>query len=314
MDVAALIEQHQDRLTPAERRVAAVVLDQPQLVAFGTVADLAKQASTSGASVIRLSTKLGFDGFSSLQDSVQRDLGRQLRPATARIRQPESGDLLDRAAAPRARQRPDHPRQRRPRLASSWPSSRWPTRPAGCCVLTGEASRGIGMQIVSRPVHAAPGRDPGAAAARCGSTGPWPTCARATPCWCSTCPATTPGWSRPPRPRSNRHATVIALSDSVLSPLARRADLHFVVPAKGNGPFDSYVGALALLDVLVAGVADRLRASGHRVARPHRAGLVRGGRAARRVRPRRRRSARRRRSVVSKLVIHRTSVVASSHT
>ena len=46
----------------------------------------------------------------------------------------------------------------------------------------------------------------------------------------------------------------------MLSPLACRADLHFVVSAKGNGPFDSYVGP-ALAGVLVAGVADRLRTS-----------------------------------------------------
>jgi DNA-binding MurR/RpiR family transcriptional regulator len=58
-----------------------------------------------------------------------------------------------------------------------------------------------------------------------------------------------------------RQAKVIALSDSVLSPLARRADMHFVVAAEGVGPFDSYLGAMALLDALVAGVADRLRVS-----------------------------------------------------
>ena len=58
-----------------------------------------------------------------------------------------------------------------------------------------------------------------------------------------------------------RSATVIALTDSALSPLARIADVHFVVRAKGIGPFDSYLGALALLSALVAGVADRLRAS-----------------------------------------------------
>ncbi len=58
-----------------------------------------------------------------------------------------------------------------------------------------------------------------------------------------------------------RRATVIALSDSVLSPLARHADLHFVIASNGVGPFDSYLGAMALLDTMVAGVADRLRAS-----------------------------------------------------
>ena len=65
-------------LTPAERRVAEVVLDRPQLVAFGTVAELAEAASSGAATVVRLASKLGFDGFTGLQHSVQHALARQL--------------------------------------------------------------------------------------------------------------------------------------------------------------------------------------------------------------------------------------------
>ena len=259
MDVAALIEQHQERLTPAERRVAAVVLDQPQLVAFGTVADLARQATTSGASVIRLSTKLGFDGFSALQATVQRDMGRQLRPATARIRQPESGDLLDRAAhleLDNVQSTLDNVDRARFELAiRSLANSA-----SRILVVAGEASRGIGMQIVSDLSMLRPGVSQVSGSA-----------VRVHRTLADMRPGDTLLMLDLPRYDAwlveaaqaalSRHATVIALSDSVLSPLARRADLHFVVAAKGNGPFDSYVGALALIDVLVAGVADRLRAT-----------------------------------------------------
>ncbi len=259
MDVAALIEQHQGRFTPAERRVAAVVLEQPQLVAFGTVADLAKQATTSGASVIRLSTKLGFDGFTALQTSVQRDLGRQLRPATARIRQPESGDLLDRSShleldnVQTTLDTVDRSRFELAIQALANSASR-------VLVLTGEASSGIGKQIVSDLSMLRPGviQVTGSAV-------------RVHRALADMRPGDTLLMLDLPRYDAwlveaaqaalNRHATVIALSDSVLSPLARRADLHFVVSAKSNGPFDSYVGALALAGVLVAGVADRLRTS-----------------------------------------------------
>ena len=37
------------------------------------------------------------------------------------------------------------------------------------------------------------------------------------------------------------------------------ADRTFTVSAAGGGPFDSHVGTLSLCNVLVAGVADRLR-------------------------------------------------------
>jgi DNA-binding MurR/RpiR family transcriptional regulator len=259
VDVAELIEEHQDRLTPAERRVATVVLDQPQLVAFGTVAELARHAATSGASVIRLSAKLGFDGFSALQDTVQRDLGRRLRPATARIRQPESGDLLDRTVhveLDNVQATLDGVDREKFALcirALTNPSSR-------VFVLVGEASAGIGAQLVSH-----------LAMLRAGVTQVEGSAVRVHRSLAELRPGDTVITIDLPRydawligaveAAAARHATVIALSDSVLSPLARCADIHFVIHATAAGPFDSYLGALALLDALVAGVADSLRAS-----------------------------------------------------
>jgi DNA-binding MurR/RpiR family transcriptional regulator len=54
---------------------------------------------------------------------------------------------------------------------------------------------------------------------------------------------------------------VISITDSVLSPLAHTADHSFLVEAASAGPFDSHVGTLALLDLLVADVASALRSS-----------------------------------------------------
>jgi DNA-binding MurR/RpiR family transcriptional regulator len=62
----------------------------------------------------------------------------------------------------------------------------------------------------------------------------------------------------------SRRAVIVALSDAPISPVARLASIHFVVGADGVGPFDSYVGALALLDTIVAGVATELRATATR--------------------------------------------------
>jgi DNA-binding MurR/RpiR family transcriptional regulator len=53
-------------------------------------------------------------------------------------------------------------------------------------------------------------------------------------------------------------ASVIALTDSMLSPVATGALAVFTLAADGVGPFDSYVGALAIANVLVAEVAARL--------------------------------------------------------
>ena len=60
---------------------------------------------------------------------------------------------------------------------------------------------------------------------------------------------------------SSHSAEVVALTDGPLSPLAGVATRSFSVAAEGAGPFDSYVGALALLNLLAAAVADALRDS-----------------------------------------------------
>ena len=48
---------------------------------------------------------------------------------------------------------------------------------------------------------------------------------------------------------------IVAVTDSVLSPLAAAADSTLVVDAASTGPFDSHVGTLALLNLLVVDVS-----------------------------------------------------------
>lgn len=80
--VAAVAE----RLTPTERRIASLVLDEPALLAFGTVAEVAERAEVSGPSIVRFATKIGFDGYSSLQEKVREGISQQLFRPTDRIR------------------------------------------------------------------------------------------------------------------------------------------------------------------------------------------------------------------------------------
>jgi len=67
---STLIAAVSNDLTPTERRIAEAVLEDPSLLAFGTVADLARQVGVSRPSVVRFAVKLGFDGYTSLQESV----------------------------------------------------------------------------------------------------------------------------------------------------------------------------------------------------------------------------------------------------
>ena len=56
-----------------------------------------------------------------------------------------------------------------------------------------------------------------------------------------------------------RQAWILAITDSVLSPLAGLADATLLVSAGALSPFDSHVGTLALMNLLITGLASSLR-------------------------------------------------------
>ena len=74
-----------DSLPESQRRVADLVVSDPQSVAFGTLASVAEQAATSTPTVIRFAAQLGFDGFTALRDAVRSEVSGQLRSAASRL-------------------------------------------------------------------------------------------------------------------------------------------------------------------------------------------------------------------------------------
>ncbi len=246
-------------LTSAERRVAEVVLEQPQLVAFGTVADLAGEAGAGAATVVRLAGKLGFDGFTALQASVQHDLANQLRPAAQRIREPMATNVVERQAQLEQANVVSTLRSIDEKmLADVVDHLAAPDRRVR--ILSGEASRGVSLQLVGDlaalrdDVALIDGNDI-AVAREIALLRPTDVLLtldlRRYERWlidAATTARTAGVWT-------------VAVTDSLLSPLAALANRTFVVAAAGAGPFDSHVGTLALFNVLVAAVADQLRAT-----------------------------------------------------
>jgi DNA-binding MurR/RpiR family transcriptional regulator len=257
VEVAERIGRANATLTPAERRVAEVVLEQPQLVAFGTVADLAEAAGSGAATVVRLASKLGFDGFTGLQASVQHTLAGQLRPAAERIREPAATDAIGR-----------HLQLEIDNVATTLRAldgealadvvAHLAAHQSRVFVLSGDASLGVAQQLVA-DLHALRDDvsllDGNEVAVR-------RTVAQLRP---SDVVVTIDlrrydRWViQAARDAQAGGAWCVAVTDSLLSPLAALADRTLTVAAAGGGPFDSHVGTLALVNVLVAGVADRLR-------------------------------------------------------
>ena len=259
MEVAERIRIHSASLTAAERRVAEAILRSPQSVGFGTVADLADSAKVGAASVVRLASKLGFDGYSDLQASIQHDLMRQLRPAVERIDEtlgdgPRSAHAAVELANVRATIEAADTRsieQLTARLADL-------SRPV--VVLSGEASAGVAEQFTDQleqlreNVRVLRGND---VAVR-----------RAIAVLPADATAVVIDLRRYERWVLDAHASLrergvwsAAFTDSILSPLAARADVTFVLSADSVGPFDSHVGTLALLNLIGAEVAGALRSS-----------------------------------------------------
>ena len=252
-DAAALIGRHRDSLTPAERRVADVVLSDPQAVAFGTVAEVASLAATSGATVVRLATRLGLSGFSELQDRVRAEVSTAVLRATERIRTPRPDDLLDRAvtvatAAVRSTlDRVDRDSFDRAVSLLARPSHH-------VVVLAAEATSGIGEQFAKELGLLRSGvtqvRGSGVAVSRrLAELGPGDAVVLVDlPRY--------DRWLLDAATTAHRSGgRLVAVTDSALSPLAAHADVLFTIASDGPGPFDSHVAALALLESVVAGVA-----------------------------------------------------------
>ncbi len=86
LTIQDLIASSADKLTPTDRRIAGVVLEDPTLLAFGTVSDLAERARTSRPSIVRFAAKLGFQGYTDLQSWARDGVSRQLSSPSQRIR------------------------------------------------------------------------------------------------------------------------------------------------------------------------------------------------------------------------------------
>lgn len=85
-DISSAIADVSEQLTPTERKIAQAVINEPTLLAFGTVTDLADLIGTSRPSIVRFASKLGFDGYPDLQETARTGLAHQVSRPSERVR------------------------------------------------------------------------------------------------------------------------------------------------------------------------------------------------------------------------------------
>jgi DNA-binding MurR/RpiR family transcriptional regulator len=258
-DLATRIEVHAAGLPPAERRVAEIVLADPSTAAFATVAEVGRRARTSGATVVRLADRLGYEGWVGLQSDVRARIDQQLRPATERIREHGVDDVLA-ATATREAENVHRTIEAVDRPAFDRAVALLADRKRTVRVLAGAAQAGIGALLADdlgllRPAIVRVDGSPVTVTSQLAHTEPGDVLVaidlRRYERWVLDAAAAT----------ITAGGIVIALTDSRLSPLALRSEVAFVVTAEGAGPFDSHVGTLALANALATGVATKLRRS-----------------------------------------------------
>jgi DNA-binding MurR/RpiR family transcriptional regulator len=258
MDVAERIRKQSASLTAAERRVASAILESPQSVGFGTVADLARTADVGAASVVRLANKLGFDGYSELQQSIRADLSAQLRPAAERIHEDTSSSVATHAEAELANVRATLAALSDEALVTLVDRLADLDRPV--LVVSGDASNGVARQFSSELTQL-----------RSGVVmveGSDVRVSRELALTDTSATAIMIDLRRYERWVLDAHAVLesrgvwsAGITDSVLSPIATRADATFLVTGGAVGPFDSHVGTLSLLNLIASSVATTLRST-----------------------------------------------------
>jgi DNA-binding MurR/RpiR family transcriptional regulator len=252
-------------LTPAEERAAQLLEKDPPRVAFGSLAEVATAADTSGPSVLRMATKLGFGGFTELKEALQQELALRLAPASDRVGAHLPSDLEGRIAEA------DSENVLRS-LESAGPSigpvvAMLSQEQVRIHVVPGSAMRAVAVALVDQLsqlrdgviLHYGPPTEVAREMAGVGAQE-------------VVIVMDTKRYERWVLEAATQARTaggrIVAITDTPLSPLVSGADTYLLVRVVGAGPFDSLTGALSVVNALCAGVAARVHeAAGRRLRR-----------------------------------------------
>ncbi len=248
LDLVAAVSRE---LTPTERRIAEAVLAEPTLLAFGTVSDLADRVGTSRPSIVRFATKLGFDGYTQLQQHARSDLSHRLSRPSERIRSDGEQAVPARVAIDDAVSSVFDALEG-DRLAQLVEPI---VRAEKVWILSGETSQAgahalhSGLSMVRPSVRSVGERSHGVDLS---DAGPRDAAVVFDFIRYRRQVATAA------RVFADAGVTVVAITDSPLSPLVELADIWCQIKVPAIGPFDSSVPVVAICELLVAQVAKEL--------------------------------------------------------
>lgn len=255
MTLQELIAPVSDRLTPTERRISALLIEDATLLAFGTISDIAERVGTSRPSIVRFANKLGFDGFTSLQGWVRQDVARQLSTPSQRIRHRGDGPSIRAALEQAVRQTLETLDDRRlEALAAPIAKGRAVWIISGETSMAGAIVLHSGLSMVRPHVHLVHEQS---AARQLSSAKPGDT-------------AVVYDFARyrrhsvvAARALAQLGVSIVAITDSPLSPLASLTQNWCQLHIPAAGPFDSVLPAALTSELITARVVEMLGAKAH---------------------------------------------------
>ncbi|WP_428978287.1 MurR/RpiR family transcriptional regulator [Oricola thermophila] len=78
------IQERMETLTPSERQIVSVLLQDYPVAGLGSITELARSAGVSTPTVIRTARKLGFDGFPDMQGAIREEIAAQIKEPISR--------------------------------------------------------------------------------------------------------------------------------------------------------------------------------------------------------------------------------------
>jgi DNA-binding MurR/RpiR family transcriptional regulator len=256
-DVVSELRRRYDELTNSQKRIAETIVDDPQFVAFATVDKFAARLGVSPSTIVRFSYRLGLSGYPELQQQVRDFVLRKLNAddragedgAAAHLGDTVYAASLRNDVAQLARTAERLQLADLDRAVELLVGARRVRVTAGVTTFSVAYYTAVWLDRLRGSVLLLTGNPPATGAVLDMREGDVLLAFSFAPY-----ARLTPGMIEAAK---SRGASVIAVTDSPISPLRTRADVLLPAAVSGIGPQNSLVGAMAVANMIVNGVTSR---------------------------------------------------------
>ena len=264
-----LIHQRSRDLTTAERRVARTLFSTNLVAGFDTVAGLAARSRVSGPTVLRFVSKLGFSGYAEFQRALRHDLAARIdSPLRIYARSPaeQRGDHILDVARGRVAQAIDSTFGNLPKGEFDAVVNLLADRRRGVWTGGGRCTQ-AGAQILQAHLFRIRPRAQLIEYTPSGRVNAVLEVSRRDVVVVFDVRRYQKDTFALAESVRDRGATIVLVTDPWLSPIADFANNVLTFDVDGSSPHGSIVGCVALIEVLIAGIAERLgRPAGKRAS------------------------------------------------